>query len=803
MRMDNLELLEYQQLKALLARYVSTSLGLSPLERLTPSQERLVVEPVLRITEECVAYLRASLQPQPAARGAAIRIRFSSIPEVGEAAAKLSMEGAVLEPLELLDLTRFLELASDARSLLAAVEERFPLLAEKASGIGEFRGLLKDVQGKILPDGTVADHASVALGRLRRDVERQQRQIQESLERFLRQHRDEGILQEDFITIRNERFVVPLIAGQRRKIDGVIHCASGSGHTLFVEPLETLELNNELVRLTEEERREIHRILREMTERLRGFAAGIQRSLEVMGELELLFAKAQFAVDFDCTIPRFGTRLVLEGARHPLLEDVLRKQKKSVVPLSLKLDPQQSTLLISGPNTGGKTVSLKTVGLLALMAQSGIPVPAAEAEFPMFDQVLADIGDNQSILESLSSFSAHIERVNRMLAKVTPNSLVLLDELGRATDPEEGGALGVAVLERFRQIGAYTLASTHLLAIKVYGANTGGVVNASMGFDDSTLEPTYVLRTGAPGKSAGLDIAARLGMPPVVVERAREAMSSSQRDIARFLSELQRKLDDVNELERQLKEQRAIITSEAVAAAREAAKREVEKLKEIDRRSSLLMRKFEDQVKETIQAITQAAGQRKAAEAALRKVAKVKRDFAHELETTVLETRNEARAGEIVKPKIVEGSRVRLRDLREPAQVRRKLADGRIEVQAGLLKLQVSAEEVLEVLPEAVEKGRLPSGVTFQQGPNWNTITRELNIIGKRAAEACEEVDGFLDTASLAGVDRVRIVHGHGMGVLKRAVAELLSRSPYVAKHYQASQQEGGSGATIVELKED
>ena len=365
----------------------------------------------------------------------------------------------------------------------------------------------------------------MVLHRLRRDIERQQKQIQISLERFLRTHQDDGTLQEDFITLRNDRFVVPVVAGQQRKVYGVIHGASGSGHTLFVEPLETIDLNNELVRLREEEQAEVLRILRELTELLRAHAADIRASVEAIGRLELLFAKADFALDFHCTIPRFSgdsaRRLVLRDARHPLLEDVLRRQAKPVVPISLTLDESERTLLISGPNTGGKTVSLKTVGLLVLMAQSGMPVPAAEAEFPLFEQVLADIGDQQSIQESLSSFSSHIAHVRDMLEAVTPQSLVLLDELGRATDPEEGGPLGVSILETFRAQGAFTLASTHLVALKIYGSTTPGVLNASMGFDEETLEPTYVLRIGAPGKSAGLEIASRLGIRPALIESAR------------------------------------------------------------------------------------------------------------------------------------------------------------------------------------------------------------------------------------------------------------------------------------------
>jgi DNA mismatch repair protein MutS2 len=595
---------------------------------------------------------------------------------------------------------------------------------------------------------------------------------------------------------------VPIIAGQRRKIDGVIHGASSSGHTLFVEPLETIDLNNELVRLSEEEAQEVHRILRELTGRLRGYAESIRLTMDTLGELEMLFAKGRFAVDFDCAIPRFTARLLLRDARHPLLQDVLRRQRKAVVPISLELDERSKTLLISGPNTGGKTVSLKTVGLLTLMAQSGLPVPAAEAEFPIFGQVLADIGDNQSIQESLSTFSAHISHIREMALDVTPDSLVLLDELGAATDPEEGGALGVAIVEHFRAAGAYTLASTHLLALKIYGANTKGVLNASMGFDEQTLEPTYVLHTGMPGKSAGLEIATRLGMPEDIMHRARASMSDRERDVSRFLSELHQRLKDVQTLEGDLKRQQVDLAAREKEVAREWEKRETAKLKELERRTEQVLAKFEEQAQQTIDQIVQGAGQRKATEQAERRVAKTKRELREEFQTTVLSTQDEARHGDLQRPRIAEGVRVRLQGIRDPARVRRLLANDRLEVEAGFMKMQVSVDDVLEILPDAPASSKLPKNVSFKPAPELAPVHQEINVIGQRAEEARDNVDQFLDRAVMATASRIRIVHGHGMGILRKVLWELLAKHPHVEKYYQAPQQEGGAGATIVELRE-
>jgi DNA mismatch repair protein MutS2 len=404
------DLLEFESLRQLLGRFVRSPLGRDELANVAPNSGRAELENTLADVAEAVSYQRALSGPQAATRGSAIRVRFDSIPDVSKSLVLLRIEGTGLEALQILEMTKLLEQAGEIKSILNVAGDKFTRLGARAAAIIDPKPLLRDLRGKILPDATLADDASVALNRLRRDIEKQQKQIQISLERFLRAHHDDGTLQEDFITIRNDRFVVPVIAGQQRKVYGVIHGASGTGHTLFVEPLETIDLNNEIVRLREEEQREVLRILRELTELLRAHADEIQASVDAVGFLELLFAKAEFAVDFNCVIPRFSPdsnrRLVLKSARHPLLEDVLRRQKKQVVPTSLELDESHRTLLISGPNTGGKTVSMKTVGLLVLMAQAGLPVPAAEAEFPIFEQVLADIGDQQSIAESLSSFSS-------------------------------------------------------------------------------------------------------------------------------------------------------------------------------------------------------------------------------------------------------------------------------------------------------------------------------------------------------------------------------------------------------------
>ncbi|MDP9113055.1 MAG: Smr/MutS family protein [Acidobacteriota bacterium] len=789
--MNSEPVLEFEALRALVGRYVRSALGRGELEQVAPSGDRAAIETALAEDAEGIDYLRASSQPQPASRGAAIRINFSNIADPASAVARLRIEGATLEAQEIYELTRLLDLAAEARGVLVSAGQRFPRLSAYGADIADLRELAHELSGKILPGGLLADHASVALGRLRRDIEKQRQSIHHSLERFLRAHQADGTLQEDFVTIRNDRFVVPVVTGRERRVDGVIHGASGSGHTLFVEPLETIGLNNELVRLTEEEAREVHRILREFTARLRAHAPAIASTTKALARLELIFAKAEFAQAFHCVVPRISPaesrRLILREARHPLLEDILRKQQKAVVPITFDLDHEQRTLLISGPNTGGKTVTLKTAGLLALMAHAGLPVPAAEAEFPLFDEVLADIGDHQSIQESLSTFSAHIVSIRSMLERATPDSLVLIDELGRATDPEEGGALGVAVLDAFRVRGAFTVASTHLLALKIYGASTPGVRNGSMGFDDTTLDPTYVLRLGAPGKSAGLDIASRLGLDPALIQDARARMTTTERDIAHFLNQMHQRLDALDS------EQRAVAERERTLAAREQSleqtweKKYATKIRELEQRASDLSAQFEKAAQETIGDLSQKARV---------KIAKTRREFQEAVETAI----DVSAPAPAPRPKLVEGARVRLKNIRQPATVRRLLANGLLEVDAGFLRMQVAASDVEEVLPPTGAPAARPP-VAFRQGPSFDGNFREINLIGQRAEEACHQVDKLLDSAALAEVDRIRIIHGHGMGILKRAIADLLARHPHVQKFYLAPPEEGGSGATIVELK--
>jgi DNA mismatch repair protein MutS2 len=804
MSFSSTELLQFTELKDLVARYAGSNAGRALVEELAPHTDRAALEVGLAESAEAIGYLRALQGSEDAKAGSLLRLRFDQLRDVESPVRILQVEGASLNGREILDLFHNFSLAGEFRGALINVVASFPKLARRAHQLADLRDLAKRYARAFLPDGSLADQASVALGRIRRDIEKQQKSIQESLERFMRAHRSDGTLQEDFVTIREDRFVVPIVAGQKGRVDGVIHGSSGTGRTLFLEPLETIGLNNQLVRLREDELREMERILAEITNALRVHADEISATAEALAQFDLIFAKAGFARDFDAVIPRFSLserRLIVRDARHPLLEAILRKQRKPITPISFELDESRRCLLISGPNTGGKTVTMKTTGLLALMAHAAIPVPCAEAEFPLLDDVLADIGDQQSIAESLSSFSGHLLHVKSMLERVTSNSLVLLDELGRATDPEEGGALGVAMLDEFRKSGAFCLASTHLLPLKLYGARTPGVLNGSMGFDEETLQPTYKLRLGSPGKSAGLDIATRLQLPEPLLAHARSVLPRMQADFQDLLRELQLQADANAQREAELTEAVRQANLRQADIEKEALRKEQQRQREWEKKSDALVADFEARAQSMMDRLSESSDQRKAADQAQRLISKTKREFREEAAGVMAPPPETGRAVP-VRLNIVEGVKVRLKDVREIATVRRLLKNGNLEVEAGFLKMQIPREDVVEVVsPDSVQT-KLPKNVNLDAGPRWDVTYRELNVIGQRAEEALEQVDKFIDSAALASINRVRIIHGHGMGVLKRAVAEFLASNPHVSRHYPATQAEGGAGATIVELRE-
>jgi DNA mismatch repair protein MutS2 len=631
----------------------------------------------------------------------------------------------------------------------------------------------------------------------------------------LRKLSDDGAAQDEVITIRGDRFVIPVKVEQKRRVNGVVHGASSSGQTVFVEPLETIEQNNDLVRLLEEEQEEIRRILAEMSRRIGEQSDNLLLALEAMAALELQFAKAKFANEYECVAVKFlienkeGDVLVLEKARHPLLERNLRPKKIAVVPMSMHMDAAHRQIIISGPNTGGKTVALKTLGLLALVGQSGVPIPADRAELPIFGGVFADIGDYQSIEQNLSTFSAHVTNIDFISHTANADSLVLLDELGSATDPEEGAALAVAIADHFRALGCVSVISTHHTSLKVYAANTEGVLNAAVGFDEQTLQPTYELRVGMPGASAGINIAQRLGLNPAIIEASRRQLTTQAQDVAKFLDGLHAELRQASDERAQLRRIEGELNAERKRLEVEGQKEQREKIRDLEKKLDGLLHDFEYQAREMVQAVQDRAAQQKLSKDAERRIAKMRREFQEQFNNSVVAHTTGADKGDPrARPELVkhvsEGDTVKLRSMGRTGKVSKRLGPDLFEVQIGVMKMKVPREDIAEVTtrPNAnpVEAARA-AGISVTLKSDDLSSPTEINVIGKNVDEATDEVERFLDHAFLAGMPQVRIVHGSGMGILRRALRAYLKSHPHVSNVVEPPQQEGGNGATVVELK--
>ena len=801
--------LEWEPLLALVAGFAASPVGREAILALHPSTD----EEWIGRQHQLAGEVRLVLEEQ-------VSIPLGGLFDPTQLAAKAQIAGAALESAELQAIAR---LANDVASWQALLREPPMRLVGRLPGLSEvcaelttsLRPLAETIERKIQPDGSLADHASPELNRIRREQERQQRVIEESLRTALRKLTGEGATQEDLITIRGERFVIPVRAELKRRVTGVIHGASSSGQTVFVEPLETIEQNNELVRLIEEEQEEIHRIFVALTRQVAGYAHTLVEGARVLALVDSLLARARFARQFDCVSPGFGPeRLLLESGRHPLLEKRLRATGGQTVPLDMELTAEERELIISGPNTGGKTVALKTVALLAMMAQAGIPVPAARASFPVFTAFLADIGDAQSIEEALSTFSAHITNLDRLSRLADVRSLVLLDELGSATDPEEGAALAVAVAAHFLAAGAWTLISTHHTSLKVYAANTRGVCNAAAGVDERTLEPNYQFHLGVPGASAGIQTAERLGLNREIITAARERLGSQQADIARFLDKLHIELAQLEVDRKVAREQQYALNQERKKLERDGEVEVRNRLRELEGKLGSLLKDFEFQMRENVRVIEDRAAQQKLSKEAERRINRLRREFQESFNQTVVAHRTGADQGDQnaqphVLRHVAAGDHVLIKSVNKIGVVQREVEKDLFEVALGPIKMRVKKDELAESSSAVAMKADPLGAARKQKGVHVSVISAntdemhtEINLIGRTVDEATNELEKYLDRAFLAGLPKVRVIHGHGAGILRRGVREFLKTHPHVAGIEEAPQNEGGQGATLVELRQ-
>ena len=719
----------------------------------------------------------------------------------------LAVEGRALEPLRLIGLSDFLDSIAHSCAALRHARGSFPLLDSVVARAASFSGEVADVRRKIDPSGEVADDASPALSSIRTRLRRQRAALRTTLDAFIRGRETAKYLQDQVITDRNGRFVLVVKAEHRGAVPGIVHGASASGASLFLEPMATVDINNDIVALEEAEAEEVHRILLALTDTFRDRPEDLERTIEVATELDVIQARARLSTILDGVEPVLSSdgAFELRGARHPLLV------ARGAVPNDILLAPPTRVMVITGPNTGGKTVALKTAGLLVLMAQSGLHIPAdAGSRLPVFQTVFADIGDEQSISASLSTFSAHITNVASMMRDLRLPALVLLDEVGAGTDPVEGGALGIALIDHFRTRGAHLVATTHYDALKSYASTTAGVTSAGFGFDAESFAPTYRLIYGSPGRSLAIEIAARLGMPASVVAAARDNLTEEQKRLADHLTRVDRDLLAIEGERKELFQERAAVAErERALRGREDSLRERE---EVFRRR--LDARLQDQMRDARREIDAVIEDLKARAPRLVNTGQtgaVRSQARATVESIIGRVGQVRRAGEVAEPPTspaplaspavpvspTVGARVVVGGLGfEGTIVGLRGAEADIDVRGKRLRAAVSDLKVIEGAPPAAR-----GHVQVDLQPRTGSLS-ELNVIGSTVAEALPRVEKFLDESTVTDQHTIRIVHGHGTGQLRRAIGELLKAHPLVSRFHQAPQDQGGAGVTLVELRD-
>jgi DNA mismatch repair protein MutS2 len=816
-----LRALEWDQIVEVVRGFALTPPGAERLAELAPQSDPHQVSQLLTATAEGVKYLDAN----PA-------FSLNAPADLDTVLAAVAVEGRALDPLRLLAFAEFLDSIALTCATIRRANGAFPTLKGLAENCGSFKNQIGEVRSKIDPSGEVNDNASPELSRLRTQLRKQRSRLRSTLESYLRGKDTSRYLQDQVVSDRDGRYVLIVKAEHRASIPGIIHGSSGSGASLYLEPLSTVEINNEIVAIEQQEREEVHRILRYLTDSFRLKPIELRQALDAATELDVIQAKVRFAQLISGVAPVLSTdgRVELRGARHPLLiPAVIARQlandetpregrdvpPKDPVPVDVLVIPPTTVLLITGPNTGGKTVALKTAGLAALMAQAGLFVPAAEARLPVFRSIFADIGDEQSIAANLSTFSWHITNIASMDRSLSLPALVLLDELGAGTDPLEGGALGVAIIEHFRTRGAIVISTTHYEALKTYAATTPGVTAAAFGFTPDTYEPTYHIQYGSPGRSLALEMAGRLGLNGTIVDTARKNLSEREAQLADHLAKIDTDLRALEHERRLVKREReALGEADSRARVREDALRQREETFKLR-----LNEKLEERLRD-------ARAEIDAIVADLRKQAAALADQAARNAATVPSTgdtgrlRGDARAAvdalvekfrhEQAPPQsvdagpgrgVVVGDRVVLGPLGlEGVVVNVHDREAEVDVRGKRFRAHTNELRLLGGAPAT----RAPAAVrvNVQLQPREGVSSSELLLVGNTVDQALDRLEKFLDETLLSEQRAVRLIHGFGTGRLKEAVVDYLHKHPLVANVRSASPQEGGGGVTIAELKD-
>lgn len=783
-----LHTMDYYKIIHKLSAHAATPLGKAVIEQLKPSPDLSIVKHSLQATDE--AYKADRLKGSPPFRGIA-DLSMS---------LKRARIGGTLNPAELLEIAETIRAGRRVKKHVLQLHDAdpIPLLAEIAEPLSEHKPTEDAILACIDENAEVMDQASPELAAVRRELRNGESRIREKLEQMIRSSSVQKMLQDAIITLRNDRYVIPVKSEYRSNFGGIVHDQSSSGATMFIEPEVIVSMNNKLRELRANEEREIEKVLQKLTALTADVSEDLLADAEGLGALDFAFAKARLGHEMRASLPRMNDRgfLKLKRGRHPLLA------ADAVVPIDVELGNSFSAIIVTGPNTGGKTVSLKTVGLLSLMAMSGLFIPAEDgSQMCVFDAIYADIGDEQSIEQNLSTFSSHLTNIIRILKAMTPKSLVLLDELGAGTDPAEGSALAIAILEHIHKLGSRIIATTHYSELKAYAYNRKGVINASMEFDVATLSPTYRLLVGVPGRSNAFAIAERLGLPKAIIDHARGEVSEEDTRVENMIASLE---------EDRLSAENERNTAEALRRELEElrAKHEAERERFEEQRDKLL-RKAQDDARE---AVRKAKFEAEQIIADLRKLAMEEGASVKEHKLIEARRRLDEAAPELHQPKRAGGSRgakpariepgdeVRVYSLNQKGIVI-ELAGSEALVQLGIMKMKVALDD-LELLKssEAAAKQQQPKQAASLKRTRDENATMELDLRGASLDEALIEADRFLDEAFLAGFGRVHLIHGKGTGVLRTGIQDFLRRHKHVKSYRLGQYGEGGAGVTVAEL---
>ncbi|MFD1433532.1 endonuclease MutS2 [Kroppenstedtia eburnea] len=778
-----LRTLEYDRIIDQLIQQATSETGKKAAAGLQPSPRGDEVQRMLQSTAEAIDLLRL--------KG---NLSLEAVSDIHPALQRARI-GGLLTSVELLRVAGTAGAEETVCSVLEGMdpdETPLPLLRELSGQLKETRILARTIRGAIDEDGAVTDDASPELGRIRRNIRQLQGAIRTTLDEFLRHSQYQKMLQDPIITQRNDRYVIPVKQEYRGAVRGIVHDQSASGQTLFIEPQAVVNQNNRLRELELEEEREVERILGELTAEVADKADDLESNLSVLTQLDLILAKARLGKRMKGIVPGVNMDgfIRLKRARHPLIP------MKEAVPNDVELGREQRAIVITGPNTGGKTVTLKTVGLLALMAQSGLPIPAEEeSDLAIFTGVYADIGDEQSIEQNLSTFSSHMTNIVHILDSMDENSLVLLDELGAGTDPTEGAALAISVLERVLEQGCRVVATTHYNELKLYAHAREGVINASVEFDVESLSPTYRLLTGVPGRSNAFEISRRLGLPEEVIQAAKSQLSSEENRLEEMIGALS---EDRRRAEKERRE------AEALRQQAEALLRDLKlKMESWDREKERIRESARREAKTIV------SRAKREADAVLEQLRRWARERPGELkEHRLIEAKKRLEDAEPETPtaqsvdrestrQIRVGDEVLVRTLGQKGQVIDQLGEREFQVQVGIMKMKVGREQ-LEWKGSPPQESPDKGGTSYRR--RSDQVRPELDLRGRMVEEAIPEIDKYLDDALLTGFDHVSLIHGKGTGALRTGVRKFLDQHPRVKSYRSGGQGEGGLGVTVVEL---